>query len=342
MIVAKTKNDELVVAAAAERAGKYTCPSCGSIVRLKVGEIKMPHFAHASLEECASFSEGETAEHLTGKIQLAQYFLVRGFEVDMERWLPEINQRPDLLVIKNGDTFAIEYQCAPISLNRVRERTEGYREMGMRVYWVLGQPYQHRLSKATRAKFCQIVNGKLAILFWRTGHKRMVAEPWLTTDGVHRIGQSCSELTLQRQNLMIAQGVPRRDEFVMHWQRVLYMKHKNITGLPWVCHPVHPISGGPKEPNWSMILRVLLALSKGPLSVLALKNAIQKGSWQSFGVVPDKVAQQIWLTSLLREWIRIGVCHKVGKLFELNEQPVWYPDYCAKANEVGAWFQRAR
>ncbi|GFH39812.1 competence protein CoiA [Lactococcus insecticola] len=112
------------------------CPACKSQVRLKHGQIKLPHFAHVSLDACQSFSENESVQHLTLKKRLYHWFKADHQKVEVEYFLSELNQTPDLLV---NDRIAIEIQCSPLSVKRLGERTETYRAHGYQVIWLMGR-----------------------------------------------------------------------------------------------------------------------------------------------------------------------------------------------------------
>ena len=114
---------------------KFFCPACRAEVRLKNGTIKIPHFAHVQLENCDSWSENESAQHLQLKERLYRWF--SGTEkVEIEYYLPSIRQTPDLLV---NDKIAIEIQCSSLSIQRLRERTQAYHTQGFTVIWLLGE-----------------------------------------------------------------------------------------------------------------------------------------------------------------------------------------------------------
>jgi len=142
MLMAQDQQNHLILAADATRQAKYHCPGCQSAVRLKRGRVMAAHFAHQTAA-CQTFSEGETAEHLLGKQQLAAWFQASGYTVQIEAALPALHQRPDVLVQQGSQPpLALEFQCSPLSVTRLAERTQGYRQHGYRVLWVLGSPYQ--------------------------------------------------------------------------------------------------------------------------------------------------------------------------------------------------------
>ncbi|MBP1039837.1 hypothetical protein I6N95_02320 [Vagococcus sp. BWB3-3] len=117
---------------------RWWCQSCGMPLSIKNGLVKQSHFAHRKDSACQNFSEGETEEHLEGKRILAQWCDKFQLQYQLEAYLPELNQRPDLLL---AGEIAIEFQCSPLSLPRFIERTENYQRHGYRVVWVLGKHF---------------------------------------------------------------------------------------------------------------------------------------------------------------------------------------------------------
>lgn len=114
------------------------CPACKEVLIFKHGLIYQSHFSHKKNNLCQTFSEGETPEHIEGKLMLYSWFTKEGLSVELEAFLPSLNQRPDLLIRYKELTVAIEYQCSPISKDKVRSRTLGYKENGIQVFWILG------------------------------------------------------------------------------------------------------------------------------------------------------------------------------------------------------------
>ncbi len=113
----------------------FYCPACRQPMRLRNGKIKRPHFAHLTLDDCHFYQENESAEHLGLKAKLFQNLsLVQ--QVEIERVLPQIHQIADLLI---NQQLAIEVQCSPLSKERLKERTDSYRQSGIFVLWLLGE-----------------------------------------------------------------------------------------------------------------------------------------------------------------------------------------------------------
>ena len=155
----------LMTADEADKRRNYVCPGCQTPVTVKKGRLKQAHFAHTSLQKCQA---GESAVHLLGKLAMVDFFESIGGRVVLEPWLPEIQQRPDLLVTFDNRQVAIEFQCAPISVERVQHRTAGFAKLGLDVVWVLGPTYQQRkLQQVTLAKFARIRQDTLQVALWR-------------------------------------------------------------------------------------------------------------------------------------------------------------------------------
>lgn len=153
MLIAVTIRNDYCLAEKAKKNEIYLCPSCRGPVRLKQGEEKIAHFAHVSNKDCQGFSEGESPEHLAGKLALYRYFLGK-VPVQVEPVLQSIDQLPDLLVGRPGNQVAIEYQCSPLSKADLASRNAGYARFGIRVWWLLGPNYYKKhLSVATICRF---------------------------------------------------------------------------------------------------------------------------------------------------------------------------------------------
>ena len=119
----------------------FFCPQCKEQLLLKAGQIKIPHFAHQKNSECDSlFSEGESASHLLGKQQLFHQFSNLQLRPILEPYLPQLQQRPDLLITFKDRQYAIEFQCSPIAHPSFQQRTSGYLRAGITPIWILHTP----------------------------------------------------------------------------------------------------------------------------------------------------------------------------------------------------------
>ncbi|MGY0692695.1 competence protein CoiA [Virgibacillus sp. FSP13] len=146
MLQAKTKDGKFITLAslskeeiAFHKAHKqFFCPVCDDSVIIKAGMKMIPHFAHRQKVNCTSLESGESGYHEKGKFLLYQWFKHQQLDVKLEEFLPDIRQRPDLLVTINRKTIAIEFQCARIDADIIQKRTTGYRRAGITPIWIVG------------------------------------------------------------------------------------------------------------------------------------------------------------------------------------------------------------
>lgn len=118
----------------------YFCPVCHAKLIIRSGTLKRNHFAHPK-KECNSFSEGETPEHLQGKEALARLFESAGYRVEVESYFSKLKQRPDIVIEKDFQKGIIEFQCAPLTVSKMKTRSAGYRNEKLNFLWILGQKY---------------------------------------------------------------------------------------------------------------------------------------------------------------------------------------------------------
>ncbi|WGD97463.1 competence protein CoiA family protein [Bacillus safensis] len=116
---------------------KFYCPECREEVQLKLGEHRVYHFAHKQLTACP-LASGETAYHQAGKEAIMNWLRRLGYKPALEKYMSKIHQRPDVTVSIGSATYAIEFQCANISRQELRRRTEGLREAGLLPIWMIG------------------------------------------------------------------------------------------------------------------------------------------------------------------------------------------------------------
>lgn len=147
MYVALNAKNQHVTAEQAEKEKEnnqtFFCPGCRKPVFLKNGKLIQAHFAHYTQNNCSIFSEGETEEHLSGKKLLYNWFKMQDIPCQLEAYLPDLKQRPDLLIwAATQRPIAIEFQCSSLSTERMIERTEGYQKNGYEVIWIAGSKFK--------------------------------------------------------------------------------------------------------------------------------------------------------------------------------------------------------
>lgn len=116
----------------------FYCPVCKEHVIIKAGNIVLAHFAHLPKSNCPYSSGGEGPYHEQGKSMIFQWLERQRFHVQMEAYLPSIQQRPDILLDFHGRKTAIEYQCARLSQKEFLKRNSGYRSLNITPLWILG------------------------------------------------------------------------------------------------------------------------------------------------------------------------------------------------------------
>ena len=171
MFLARDKKGHLINALENEvKKQAYYCPDCGTSVRLKNGKNVRTHFAHESLKSCDFYHENEGPEHLENKVALFNW-AKKDAEVEMEYAIPELKQIADILINKQ---LAIEVQCSHLSSKLLQERSNGYRDSGIQVLWLLGEKLwlKERLTKLQR-DFLYFSNN-MGFHLWELDHKKQV------------------------------------------------------------------------------------------------------------------------------------------------------------------------
>ncbi|MGG4492225.1 competence protein CoiA [Metabacillus idriensis] len=132
------------------REESFYCPVCENPLDLKIGSIKVPHFAHQKNKACTMETEPESEYHLNGKLQLYKWLQEQGvLSAKLEQYLPSISQRPDVLFKNKNRYTAIEYQCSSIPAPLFLKRTSSYKQAGIEAMWILGAKKTARLSSHT-------------------------------------------------------------------------------------------------------------------------------------------------------------------------------------------------
>ena len=139
------------------------CLECGWPLYIKEGSVIIPHFCHMphAPESCTAW-KNESIEHDLGKRWVRdclrrEYKGKSGMIVELEKWIPEINQRADVLVTYPfGWQMAHEIQLSPIDINEIKERTHGYESAGIDVIWWLTETSKRYVEQWVREKFGQV------------------------------------------------------------------------------------------------------------------------------------------------------------------------------------------
>lgn len=154
MLQAKTENGKLLTLAMLSQdkikhiryRTNFYCPTCEEKVIVRAGPHMIPHFAHYSKSKCSSIKGGEGPYHEKGKLLLYKWLKDQNINVTLEKFLPEINQRPDLYLTVNGKRIVIEFQCSRISIKDIQKRNRSYQSFDINPIWILGATQFKRLS----------------------------------------------------------------------------------------------------------------------------------------------------------------------------------------------------
>ena len=154
MLQAKSKDGRIITLASLTkqeiskaRQAEFFCPTCNESLLVKAGVKTIAHFAHRTESECSSNDHGEGPYHEQGKLMLFQWLKSQGIGVELEKYLPEISQRPDIFVSLNHRRIAIEYQCARIPVDILNSRNAGYNKAGITPIWILGANHFKRIRQ---------------------------------------------------------------------------------------------------------------------------------------------------------------------------------------------------
>ncbi len=124
--------DDLILAAHAERGKNYFCVECFAPVRVRRGKDRFPHFYHiASSPRCRLYSKSE--DHLRVQIELQKIFPEGALQI--ERPFLEIGRVADLCWEDRKIVF--EIQCSPLEPKEAESRIGDYRSSGYRAVWLL-------------------------------------------------------------------------------------------------------------------------------------------------------------------------------------------------------------
>lgn len=329
MLVAESVRG-LLLAAGADSGGDYWCPACHGPVQLRRGKHKIAHFAHLPGANCC-VSEGETREHLTGKRQLWTWLRAAGYQPQLEAYLPAINQRPDLLFRDgHGQLTAVEFQCSPLTVTRLRERNTGYQRLGIVPYWLLGQPYRHRLSREKQAQFTQYVAGRLTLLYWNTDSAQVETQSNLCRCSFARKSGESKAVIRRQVNQLLYRRVPTPVYTHLLQFVASQLGPQPLAYCPLVCHDTMP--------SWPLFMdeliywriKVVTMLATFPLFVAWSIDGwyqwlvrVGNPSWLAFPCLPRPPWEPI-IAKYSQELQAAGIIKVINGQVILFKHPHWY------------------
>ena len=128
MFYAKNKSGKRVFAddAAMSPPDEFSCPVCGGAVRLRQGDIKVPHFAHVDRGDCDSFGADMSEWHLAWQKEFPEECREVVLTADGE------SHRADVLY--HG--VVVEFQHSPMDLSEFWARNDFYTKAAKHLVWV--------------------------------------------------------------------------------------------------------------------------------------------------------------------------------------------------------------
>lgn len=220
--------------------GPFFCPTCKSPVILKNGMIKRPHFSHIHLTDCKG-RYSESSDHYDGKYDLYRFFNNLGFDVEIEKYLSQIDQRPDLFVQLQMKQYCIEYQCATIPLSLLIKRTEAYQSLNLQVFWILGmnmlnQKNMYTYSLNSISIYCMLKENHYSIIYYSPVVSSFIIISSIISFSAHQyIGKkNVIPLNQCRFSDLVSQSKINKEEFVNSWchlkKRYRLSQHLNYKG----------------------------------------------------------------------------------------------------------------
>lgn len=332
----------------------FYCPVCHEQVTLKIGTTIQPHFAHLAHSKCTVTTEGETAEHLAGKALLGEFCRHWQVNFEYEVYLPSIKQRPDLLVSTGVRHIAIEFQCSPLSIERLRERTSGYRRIGYEVVWILGQRYQRQHWTASNHAFLQysrqwgwyqwqldVSQHKLWLLHHivhygypqQVGYQRCSVEQIKSLYKTQHQQLTPTKLLAEAQQLYrcLVQSAPE----LLSLQQSCYLAGHHLAGAPLCCHQASTL---PINQQASILLAVRLLLfceKQGCVTAAQLEQFCwtYATAFYQLPLVNEHSWQLQWCRKILQQWQCQDVLRLQGAVLHYHEAK-WYPDHFSKQKAI--------
>lgn len=315
MLVAM-RNEEFVEASRGlSKETVYQCPACKSAVHLKVGAVMRPHFAHYQNSVCQVFSEGETEEHIQGKMQLKEWLEMRHIPVELEAYLPELQQRPDLLITINNQKTALEFQCSGISIDKVAERTAGYLDNGYRVIWILGEHFTYKKQLTAFQKSCLTnMKGELVLFHYAVSKKRLEYRTHFTLKQNKKINcskkslrhgqplhlafdkpkaQTTKPVHIEMEHLKLQRQLTASKAFGQSFLQLLYDNHDTVVSMPKEVYAVGPYEWLLQENAYEWKMRFIYWLEKKKLNtVITMKQLNQFADSLLYHTIPQATFDQ--------------------------------------------------
>lgn len=131
-LYALNQSNEPVFARQAHKQVDYRCIECGSVVRMRDGIYRQPHFYHPASESVCRLNH-KSLTHIQLQLYIAR--MLPSGEACLEERFPAIGRIAD--VAWHQEKLIFEVQCSPIGAKEVAERNASYQSQGYQVVWIL-------------------------------------------------------------------------------------------------------------------------------------------------------------------------------------------------------------
>lgn len=285
--------------------------------------------------------KGRLPKHLLGKQQIYEWAAQRGWQPQLEPYLKKIAQRPDILVQIHGQPLALEFQCSPLSVQRLQERNDGYHSQGIRVYWLLGPAYRRHLRPGLISQFTQINHGQPQLAFWRLDSQQIeFCHDYYQPADRGRMWTSTDRQLYQTKQLQ------RHMRYLDRWWRPLvqraYLAGYQLSACPLVAHPTVPhwpllVRG---ELFWRLTIILKLVICQPGLywrKAEWVSWLIQQGQWLPTPCLSTARRQQLIreiVDQLTVELAAVGVIQCLGEEVHLVHLPIWFNNDVEKIQQL--------
>lgn len=286
---------------------------------------------HTGKVKIAAAAKEKHPRHLLGKEQIYEWAQQCGWEPQLEPYLKPIAQRPDVLVHIHGQPMALEFQCSPLSAQRLQERNDGYHSMGIGVYWLLGPTYRRHLREGIISQFTQMSEGQPHLAFWRLDFKQIeICRDYSLPAYTNRV------LTPNDLRLSQTQKLQRHMHYLDKLWRPLvqraYIAGHQLSACPLVAHPT--------VPHWPLLehgelywrLSIILRLAICQPGIFWNKEEwfrwlIQQGHWLPTPCLSANSRQQLinqFVDQFTAELAKTGIIKCEKDKIQLSHLPQWF------------------
>lgn len=326
------------------RRQQWFCPQCRQPVFLRAGQTCVPHFAHYRRSNCQLAHE--TALHLAGKQFLYRYFNQRHYQCQLEYFLPTIQQRPDLLLTRGEQRLAVEYQCSPLSLAQLQQRTVGYQSIQLPVLWILGPGYLPNKLQNRQLRFLNYTADLGYYLLFLTAsqfllwhHVQQQGLPLQYSYQVHQLNPATPLKTkpLQQQTLIQQLDYLQRQLYQgrLFWQKLqlaCYQQRRHLLLAPLWCHQSKRTLPLLKCSTFALRVYFLLAFEQQPVIQPQALTQFRHQHQRLFQATGRQFGQQqvTVLTNLVNDLVAQGYLKAVRQGWQWQRWPAWFDSFQVK------------